>query len=126
MTLAYLLNSYPRTSTTFIRREIEAMERAGTRVTRYAARDWDEDLVDPLDIAEKARTHYLLTGNLSGLAKAFAKSLIANPVGVAKTSALAFSLYRKARGGFVRHVAYLLQAAYFRHRQSRNPTVASQ
>ena len=67
MKIAYLLNSYPMTSTTFIRREIEALEELGVEIRRYAVRRWDQALVEPLDIEEQQRTHYLLSGNAGAL-----------------------------------------------------------
>ena len=50
MNVAYLLNTYPMTSTTFIRREIEALEELGVTVQRYVVRKWDVRLVDPQEI----------------------------------------------------------------------------
>ena len=116
MNIAYLMNTYPLTSTTFIRREIEAHERRGLNIHRYAVRQWDGKLVDPLDIAEIERTHYLLTGNAGGLVKAFLRELIENPGGLAKALGPWWSLLNKARGGVVRHAAYLMEACYFRQR----------
>jgi len=114
MKIAYLLNSYPRTSTTFIRREIEALERAGQPVLRFAGRHWDEELVDPLDVAEVERTHYLLTGNLLGLFVSLFHAIFTNPIRLGHALLQMLSLWRQARGGFIKHVAYLLQAIYFR------------
>ncbi|WP_411820270.1 glycosyltransferase family 4 protein [Hyphococcus formosus] len=114
MNVAYLMNTYPLTSTTFIRREIEALERQGVTVQRFALRRWDDQLVDPLDIAEIDRTHYILSGNKLGLIKALAREIVSNPGGLAKAIGPWFSLLRSARGGLVRHVAYLLEAIYFR------------
>ena len=54
------MNAYPMTSTTFIRREIEAHEQAGCDVQRFAIRSWDQELVDPKDIEEQKGTYYLL------------------------------------------------------------------
>ena len=116
MTIAYLLNTYPLISTTFIRREIEALERAGMRVKRYAMRGRGEDVVDPADIAEKPRTHYILEGNGFGLITALLREFAVNPLGLLRAFGPWFSLLRVARGGFVRHVAYLLEAVYFRQR----------
>lgn len=112
--IAYLLNSYPITSTTFIRREIEALVADGVEVVRFAARPWDGRLVDPLDLEEQKRTHYLLAGNLPRLVLAFAKEALTNPLGLARAFATAFRLWRNARAGFARHSAYLLQAVYFK------------
>ena len=114
MALAYLLASYPMTSTTFIRREIEALERAGVSVQRYAAREWDGDLVDQADIEEKRRTHYLLTGNGAGLFLAFMAEIVSNPGGMARAIGAWWKLLRNGRGGVIRHFAYLMQAAYFK------------
>ncbi|MEX6634238.1 glycosyltransferase family 4 protein [Hyphococcus lacteus] len=114
MNVAYLMNTYPLTSTTFIRREIEALERQGMTVSRFALRRWDDQLVDPLDIAEIDRTHYILSGNKARLLKALGREVISNPGGILKALGPWLSLLRSARGGIVRHVAYLLEAIYFR------------
>lgn len=114
MKIAYLLNSYPMTSTTFIRREIQALVADGVEVSRFAVRHWDQALVDSEDIEEQRRTHYLLTGNVPRMLLAFFSELLRNPVGVWRAAAALMSLYKTARGGLVRHFAYLLQAAYFK------------
>jgi glycosyltransferase involved in cell wall biosynthesis len=114
--IAYLMNTYPLTSTTFIRREIHALERRGVSIKRYALRRWDGDLVDPADKEELDRTHYILTGNAGGLVTAFLKEIFVNPAGLVKAIGPWWSLLRCARGGFVRHVAYLFEAVYFRQR----------
>ena len=123
MKIAYLLNSYPMTSTTFIRREIEALVADGVEVERFAARPWGEKLVDPMDIAEQQRTHYLLAGNLPNLVAAFCRELVSNPRGLARAFGGALALWRNARGGFGRHAAYLLQGVYFKQ-QARRAGVA--
>ena len=116
MKIAYLLNTYPLISTTFIRREIEGLEAAGLEVRRFACRRWEGTLVDPSDVADQQRTEYMLTGNTPGLLRAFATELVANPVGLARAAAAAWRLFRNARDGAARHVAYLVQAAYFKRR----------
>ncbi len=123
MKIAYLLNSYPMTSTTFIRREIEALVADGVAVVRYAARPWGEKLVDPRDIDEQGRTHYLLAGNLKNLLLAFLREAVTNPLSMARAIAAAAALWRNARGGIGRHAAYLLQAVYFKQ-QARSEDVA--
>lgn len=114
MKLAYLLNSYPMTSTLFIRREIEAIEAAGTPVKRFAVRHWGEPLVDPLDRAEATRTQYLLSGNAAGLAVAFLAMLVTRPHRLARALPAWLGLIRAAKGRIVHHVAYLMQAAALR------------
>ena len=60
MRVAYLINQYPKTSHTFIRREIQALERAGVEVLRISLRGWNEPLVDQEDFAERKKTRYVL------------------------------------------------------------------
>lgn len=102
------------TSTTFIRREIEALEDLGLPVKRFGIRVWDGQLVDPRDIAEKERTTYLLTGNVGGLFIALAKELFLNPRGLYRSFGVWRQMLRRSNGEFVRHVAYLMQAVNFR------------
>ncbi|HOY69556.1 MAG TPA: glycosyltransferase family 4 protein [Methylotenera sp.] len=113
MKIGYLMNSYPMTSTTFIRREIEALEALGLDVHRYAVRHWGEKLVDPLDIADQARTHYLLTNNAIALITSFFSVLFSNPVGFFRGLALWFQVWRNAGSLSIKYFAYLLQATYF-------------
>lgn len=111
--IAYLMNTYPLTSTTFIRREIEALEAQGLEVERIAVRKWDDQLVDPLDIADQKKTQYLLSGNLLGLFLAFLKTIFLNPVGFLKAFKLWIQVCRNSVHFSVRHVAYLMQATSF-------------
>src|ERR1700733_10894883 len=60
MQIAYLINQYPKVSHSFIRREIQALERQGFDITRISIRGWDEDIVDNADVAERKKTRYLL------------------------------------------------------------------
>jgi len=119
MKLAYLLNSYPMTSTTFIRREIAAIERAGVPVKRFAVRHWAERLVDPQDMSERGRTEYLLSGNVGGLVRGSAAHAIAHPRAFGEAMEAMGELRRAAGGGFIRHAAYLTQAIRLKRRCSR-------
>ncbi|MEO1014481.1 MAG: glycosyltransferase [Pseudomonadota bacterium] len=124
MKVGYLLNSYPMTSTTFIRREITALEELGVEVVRYAVRPWAEEMVDAADKEEAARTHYILAGNIRGLATALLASLFSAPAQTFKGLRGAWRLWRGARGGpgadLVRHGAYFLQAVYLARRANRD------
>ena len=42
MRIAYLINQYPKISHSFIRREIQALERQRVHVMRIAIRGWNE------------------------------------------------------------------------------------
>ncbi len=118
MRVAYLMNTYPVPSTTFIRREIHALEEMGVAVERFAVRRWTEELVDSRDVEERGRTTYLLTGNKLGLFASFAKELLVNPMGSLRGLKTAYRVWRAAGGGFVRHAAYLLEAVSLRQRMA--------
>ncbi len=113
MKIGYLMNSYPMTSTTFIRREIESLENLGLNIKRYAVRHWSEQLVDLLDIAEQNRTHYLLTGNIPQLFVALFLVITLNPGGFFKAFLLWLKVCQNSGGISVKNIAYLIQAAYF-------------
>ncbi|EKD60932.1 MAG: Glycosyl transferase group 1, partial [uncultured bacterium] len=67
MKIAYLVNSYPLPSHTFIRREIRALERLGWHIHRFAMRSDRAALVDPADLEEDSRTEHLLARGLPRL-----------------------------------------------------------
>lgn len=119
MKIGYLLNTYPAPSSTFIRGEIEALEELGVAVTRFAVRRFDGPLVDPADKREAGITRYLLDGNKKGLLFAALKELAVNPIGLARAFPAWLRLLRNARGGVVRHAAYLVQAAALRQEAER-------
>ena len=116
MKIAYLLNSYPMTSTTFIRREIDALESLGLEIQRYAVRRWDQPLVEPLDVAEQSRTHYLLTGNFGRVIQAFFLEAVLNPAGLWSGVALWLRLCLNKREMSLRLAAYFVQACYLRRK----------
>ncbi|MFZ1337955.1 MAG: colanic acid biosynthesis glycosyltransferase WcaL, partial [Paracoccaceae bacterium] len=60
MKLAYLVNTYPQPSQSFIRREVQALERMDWQIHRFALRSDRARLVDPADIAEDSRTEHIV------------------------------------------------------------------
>lgn len=110
MKLAYLMNSFPMTSTTFIRNEIDAHEAAGHEIARYAIRPWEQTLVDPVDIADQARTTYLITAGVGTLVGATLREMATNPRGVARAARSLFTLARKSGWKLVHHAAYFMEA----------------
>lgn len=121
MKVGYLMNSYPMVSTTFIGREIQALEAQGAEVRRYAIRRWDGPLVDANDQAEAARSNYLLEDGALRLLGAFLAEGAVNPGGLWRAVAVCRTLLRNADGGAVRHTAYLLEAVALRRRLRRDP-----
>ncbi len=116
MRIGYLMNTYPLISTTFIRREIHAIEEQGVEVKRYAIRPWTEPLVDERDKAEVDVTFYLLVGRLGGLLADFTKECVTNPVGLGRALSAWFRLWRNAGRDFVPHAAYLFEAVSLKRR----------
>lgn len=123
MNIAYLLNTYPAPSMTFIRREIEALEEQGVVIGRFAVRRFQTPLVDSRDRQEADRTTYLLDGALLDLFLSSLREVLFNMPGVFRAISLWWQLLRNAGGGFVRHVAYFMQAASFRQKAARAGTV---
>lgn len=114
MRIGYLLNTYPATSSTFIRREIRALEGQGVTVLRYAIRRWADRLVDPLDREEQAKTRYLLAGQVPRLIAQAMAEAVTNPIGLGRAIGTWGRLVRNAGGGLVRHAAYLMEAVSLR------------
>src|SRR5262249_39186859 len=60
LTVAYLVNRYPKVSHAFIRREIAAVERCGVRVERFSIRPATEAFPDEGDRVELSKTRVVL------------------------------------------------------------------
>jgi colanic acid/amylovoran biosynthesis glycosyltransferase len=115
MQVAYLMNTYPVTSATFIRREILALEAQGVSVRRFAVRPWDQPLVDAADRAEQPRTTYLLAPGALRLGLMALREATVNPRGMARAARAAWQMARAAgRGAVVRHMAYVLEAVHLK------------
>ncbi|MCB5408589.1 glycosyltransferase [Pseudogemmobacter faecipullorum] len=117
MKIAYLVNTYPLPSQTFIRREILALERSGWTVQRFAMRSGRERLSDPADLAEDGRTEHLLKRGLPGLAKTALPFALRRPRAALAALRLALACGGRGAGGApgtggrLRHLVYWLEAA---------------
>ena len=111
MKIAYVLNTYPAPSHSFIRREIRALEGRGLSVMRLAMRPWDGPLPDPADREEAARTRYVLGGGALGLAAGVARMLVTRPSGVVRALGQALRLGWRSEAGVARHLIYWAEAA---------------
>jgi glycosyltransferase involved in cell wall biosynthesis len=120
MNLVYLNAMYPMTSTTFIRREMEAIEALGQPIHRMAIRHWHTAVVDPLDIAELEHTDYLLTGSKVRFVRDILAEVVTRPHALIGVLPLWWRLYRNAGDKFVQHCAYLFEALAFRRRTARH------
>ncbi|WP_342069660.1 glycosyltransferase family 4 protein [Yoonia algicola] len=114
MGLAYLMNTYPITSTTFVRREIHAHEAAGVPVARFAIRDWAEVPVDPRDRDEVGKTTYILKQGAWALAGRTLSEMVTNPLGFVRATTTMLHLATRPGSTGVKHVAYLMEAVFLK------------
>jgi colanic acid/amylovoran biosynthesis glycosyltransferase len=112
MMLAYLINQYPKTSHTFIRREMQELERQGWQVQRIALRGGDAELADPADRDEQTRTRYVLTGWRAGpgLLLATLTLLATRPWRFVQAAGLALRTGWRGRRPLPYHLIYLAEA----------------
>lgn len=108
--IAYFINQYPKVSHSFVRREIQALERLGVTVDRYALRGWDADVADPADVAERARTRYILKRGAAGLLPAVALMLVAHPGRWFGTLWQALRMASGSERGLPYHLVYFAEA----------------
>jgi glycosyltransferase involved in cell wall biosynthesis len=108
--VAYLINQYPRTSHSFIRREILALEAEGIEVLRYSLRRLDEPLPDELDRRELERTRVVLEEGVVGLALAMITTGLRRPLSLARALTAAVRLGWRSDRGVLRHLVYLAEA----------------
>src|SRR6266851_4124657 len=110
MRIAYLINQYPKISHSFIRREIQALERQGVSVMRIAIRGWNDRLVDSDDAQEQDRTRYVLQDGAYGLIVAFVRLLLMRPGRVFQALTLVVRIARRAERPLPVHLVYLAEA----------------
>ena len=110
--VAYLTNVYPKVSHSFIRREIEALERQGYDVLRVSVRSSREggELPDPRDQVEALRTQVLLDGRAARLAGDMATLLLHRPPRFLRALHQSLSAGRRGGSGMVRSLAYFAEA----------------
>ncbi|HEY9238752.1 MAG TPA: glycosyltransferase [Burkholderiaceae bacterium] len=110
--VAYLINQYPKVSHSFIRREIQALERQGIEVVRIAVRGWADTLADEDDLAERTRTRYLLQRGWGPPFRAALRQALTQPGRFARAARLAWSMWRRSERTWLHHVAYLVEATH--------------
>lgn len=106
--VAYLTNLYPAISHSFIRTEIEALERAGCGIARFSVRR-SASLSDDSDRTEAARTSVLL-GDAPKLLAALVRQTVKHPVRIC--AALGIAIRSACRGG-LSFPRLLRSSAYF-------------
>ncbi len=116
MRIAYILNTYPQPSHSFIRREINALEKAGHDVFRLAMRAPDAVLVDSQDKSERAKSEYVLAEGAVTLAKSTWQMLRRDSAAFFAALSAAINLGRASDAGIARHLIYLAEACYVAER----------
>lgn len=114
MTIAYLVNQYPKVSHSFIRREILALEAGGTPVARFSVRSCSSELVDLDDQAELLKTQVLLARGVFGLLTGLIQTALAHPGQFLKALAFTLRISRRGQRGLAHHLAYLAEASILR------------
>ena len=122
MQIAYLINTYPKPSHTFIRREIAALEGMGCQVHRFAMRSDRAALVDPVDFIEDDKTEHVLAIGGKNLLRSSLGWMLKHPKHAMAGLAMAIRCASKGKsggpgtGGLLRHLIYLLEAAHIARR----------
>jgi colanic acid/amylovoran biosynthesis glycosyltransferase len=106
--VVYLVNRYPGISHTFIRREIQALERLGHRIARASIRSGG-DLVDPVDQAEERITDRLLD-NKARLVISLPWALFSRPVGFFRALGDMARMTRRSDRSILRHAICFIEA----------------
>ena len=113
MKILYLLNTYPRPSHSFVRREIRALERLGHTVRRMAMRATSDPLVETQDIVEDRLTEHVLgPGATVRLARALLTQMARAPLASLAALRLAMAGAAASGGGRLRHLVYVAEAAH--------------
>jgi colanic acid/amylovoran biosynthesis glycosyltransferase len=108
--VAYLINQYPKLSHAFIRREIQAVEACGLKVERFSIRTSGEEFRLAEDAAEARRTRVVLEEGFAALLLAAVTLSLERPRKFAGALALALRMGWRSDRGWMRHIAYVLEA----------------
>jgi len=110
MTIAYLINQYPKVSHSFIRREIAGVEACGIRVARFSIRSCSTELVDEADKLELEQTRVVLGRGMVGLLFGLLSVAVTKPIRFLQTLWLMLRLGWCSEQGILRYLAYLAEA----------------
>ena len=110
MKVAYFTNQYPGISHSFIRREIQALERQDIDVTRFAIRPSKDAIIADEDLAEQKKTRYITLSSPIALTKDILVQAISTPNAILKAFVKAFQFGWKSDAGLFRHCLYFFEA----------------
>ena len=110
--IAYLVNCYPVVSHSFIRDEIDGIEKAGGLVDRYSIRPYRDDLPDRRDRREAEKTTVVLAAGLWALSIATLMTAVRHPRKFLCAVRLAVRCGSADVSSLARHLAYLMEACW--------------
>jgi len=115
--VAYLVSAYPRTSHSFIRREIRALESLGVEVVRFTVHPLESDplgartLVTEADREEHERTRAILSAGVIAYASALIAEALRRPGAFARALSTALTMGWRSERGLLRNLGYLAMAS---------------
>ena len=113
MKIGYLINQYPHTTHSFIRREIRALESLGVSIARLSLRTDRSKLVTPEDIQELDKTRVITEENLTTLFVSLLHCIFKQPNLFCRTVFLTIKLGLRRRQ-VMRHLAYFVEASHIK------------
>jgi len=108
--IAYFVNQYPKISHSFIRREINALERRGLIVERFAVRANPDELINHQDVEEYEKTRYLLNISAWVIIAAISQLFLVHPVRSFSTLWSAILMGWCSERGTLNHLFYFFEA----------------
>ncbi|HWU65379.1 MAG TPA: glycosyltransferase [Methylophilus sp.] len=114
MKVAYFINQHPLVSTSFIRREINAIERAGHPVFRTAIRGWASPVVDQGDFRERDMTRYVMLLSWPARLWVVCKTFLKMPLAFIRTLMMSLKLGFKSEKFFAYSLIYFSHACLLR------------
>ena len=114
LSVAYLVNQYPKISHTFIRREIHGVEALGLRVVRFSIRPCPDRLVDAEDWEELHKTQVVLGAGVWKLIGAMFVTALTRVLPFMKAFRLVVRLGWRSDRGVLWHLFYLAEACLLR------------
>ena len=111
MRIGYLVNTYPRPSHSFIRREIAALEALGFDIHRFSMRGDAQALKDPADRQEHDRTERILEAGGPRLLGDLARAAGANAGQLRRAISMAHARAQAGESSLARQLIYLAEGA---------------
>lgn len=110
MKIAYLVNQYPKTSHSFIRREILAIEALGIPIRRFSVRSISAEVVDVADQQEAEKTRYILDVGAKGLLANLVRVAVTRPAHFWQAARFTWKIGLGSERGVLLNFAYLAEA----------------